>query len=221
VAQELVTPGHPPAGETAAQEQAVEKEGVTQKVAVLRDVAENTKITTPLSKRAQVSPAQEVSLLDADQTKAEGSSSRDHDASVDQFINVLLNVDHATQKFMIIKLVSNIDLRRSIKEVLSAIPIISQSTLNNSVVNWEECTPPYAVDKRAFQNHTRGKNKGLPRDSDPNICTNGEYCALEKSTQRFRWYWHVRATATDSLTSTIRSILPKHIVIHWYQHEGD
>jgi hypothetical protein len=35
VAQELVTPGHPPAGETAAQEQAVEQEGVTQEVAVL------------------------------------------------------------------------------------------------------------------------------------------------------------------------------------------
>jgi hypothetical protein len=118
VARELVAPGHPPAGETAAQEQAVEQEGVTQEVAVLRDGAENTEITTPLSKRARVSPAQEVSLLDADQTKAEASSSPDHDASVDQFINVLLNVNHATQKFMIIKLVSNIDRRRSIEDVL-------------------------------------------------------------------------------------------------------
>ena len=46
----------------------------------------------------------------------------------DQFINVLLNVDHDTHKFMIIKLVSNIDLRRSIEEVLSTVPIISQAT---------------------------------------------------------------------------------------------
>jgi hypothetical protein len=131
-----------------------------------------------------VSPAQEVSSLDADQTEAEASSSPDHDASVDQFINVLLNVDHDTQKLMIIKLVSNIDLRRSIEEVLLTIPIISQATFNKSAVNWEECTPPYAVDKRAFRNHTRGKNKGLPRNSDPNICTVGERLALLRAKKK-------------------------------------
>jgi hypothetical protein len=69
----------------------------------------------------------------------------------DQFINVLLNVDHDTHKLMIIKLVSNIDLRRSIEEVLSTVPIISQATFNKSTVNWEECTPPYAVDMRSFR----------------------------------------------------------------------
>jgi hypothetical protein len=135
--------------EAAAQQavagEAGEREGVMQEVVVLREGVENTRITTP----------------------AEASSPPNHDASVDQFINVLLNVDHDTQKFMIIKLVSNIDLRRSIKEVLSTIPIISQATFNKSTVNWEECTPPYAVDKRAFRNYTHGKKKGLPCDSDP------------------------------------------------------
>ncbi len=85
---------------------------------------------------------------------------------------------------MIIKLVSNIDLRRSIEEVLSTVPIISQATFNKSTVNWEECTPPYAVDKRAFQNHTRGKKKGHTRDSDPNICTVGERIALSRATKK-------------------------------------
>ena len=77
--------------EAAAQQAAAggagEREGVAQEVAVLREGAENTKITTPTV----------------------ASSPPNHDASVDQFINVLLNVDHDTQKFMIIKLVSNID----------------------------------------------------------------------------------------------------------------
>jgi len=105
-------------------------------------------------------------------------------AAVDQFINVLLNVDHDTHKFMIIKLVSNIDLRRSIEEVLSTVPIISQATFNKSTVNWEECTPPYAVDMRAFRNHTRGGKKGLPHDSDPNIRTVGERSALSRAKKK-------------------------------------
>ena len=102
---------------------------------------------------------QDVSLLDAEQTKEEGSSPPDHDAIADQFINVLLNVDHDMQKFMIIKLVSNIDTRRSVEEVLSTIPIITQATYNKSAVNREECTPQYAVDQHAFWNHTRGKTE--------------------------------------------------------------
>ena len=105
-------------------------------------------------------------------------------AAVDQFINVLLNVDHDTHKLMIIKLVSNIDLRRSIEEVLSTVPIISQATFNKSTVNWEECTPPYAVDMRSFRNHTRGEKKGLPRDSDPNIRTVGERIALSRAKKK-------------------------------------
>ena len=91
----------------------------------------------------------------------------DPDASAKLFINILLNVDHDTKKFMIIKLVSNIDTRRSIEEVLSTVAIVSQ----------EECTPPYAVDQHAFWNHTRGGNKGLPCDSDPSVRTVGERMA--------------------------------------------
>ena len=67
---------------------------------------------------------------------------------------------------------------RSIEEVLSTVPIISQATFNKSTVNWEECTPPYAVDKRAFRNHTRGKKKSLPRDSV------GERIALSRAKKK-------------------------------------
>jgi hypothetical protein len=87
-------------------------------------------------------------------------------------------------KFTVIKLVSHSDIHRSIKEVLSTTPIVSQATFNKSVVNWEECTPPYAVDQRAFWNHTRGKNKGQPRDSDPNICTVGERMASSRAKKK-------------------------------------
>jgi hypothetical protein len=125
--------------------------------------------------RAQETGAREAAFQEAAARAA---------AAVDQFINVLLNVDHDTHKFMIIKLVSNIDLRRSIEEVLSTVPIISQATFNKSTVNWEECTPPYAVDMRAFQNHTRGEKKGLPRDSDPNIRTVGERMALSRAKKK-------------------------------------
>ena len=99
------------------------------------------------------------------------------DASADLFLNILLNVNHDTRKIMIIKLVSHSDIRRSIKEVLLTTPIVSQATINKSAVYWEECTPLYAVDQHAFWIHTRGKNKGLPRDSDPNIHTVGERMA--------------------------------------------
>jgi DNA-directed RNA polymerase specialized sigma24 family protein len=85
---------------------------------------------------------------------------------------------------MIIKLVSHSDIRRSIEEVLSTTPIVSQATYYKSAVNWEECTPPYAVDQRAFRNHSRGKKKGLPRDSDTNIRTNGERLALSRAKKK-------------------------------------
>jgi len=145
---------------------------VTQFGAVLRERLENSKNN------------QDVSSLDAEQTKEEGSSPPDHDAIADQFINVLLNVDHDMQKFMIIKLVSNIDTRMSVEEVLSTIPIISQATYNKSAVNREECTPQYAVDQRAFRNHTRGENRGLPRDSDPSVRTIGEHMALFRAKKK-------------------------------------
>jgi hypothetical protein len=70
--------------------------------------------------RAQETGAREAAFQEAAAQAA---------AAVDQFINVLLNVDHDTHKFMIIKLVSNIDLRRSIEEVLSTVPIIFPSHL--------------------------------------------------------------------------------------------
>jgi hypothetical protein len=63
---------------------------------------------------------------------------------------MLLNIDHDCCKMIIIKLVSHIDIRRSIEEVLLSIPIVSQSTFNKTPVNWEECAPPYAVDEHAF-----------------------------------------------------------------------
>jgi hypothetical protein len=73
----------------------------------------------------------------------------------DLILNMLLNIDDECHKVIIIKLVSNIEICRSIEDVLSSIPII-QSTFNKTLVNWEDCTPSYAVDERASRNHTRG-----------------------------------------------------------------
>ena len=115
------------------------------------------------------------------------------DASADLFLNILLNVNHDTRKIMIIKLVSHSDICRSIKEVLSTTPIVSQAIFNKSAVNWEECTPPYAVDHRAFRIHTWGKNKGLPRDSDPNIHTVGERMASFRAKKKYSRLWLVLA----------------------------
>jgi hypothetical protein len=92
------------------------------------------------------------------------------------FLNMLLNINDEFLKVIIIKLVSNIKVLRCIEDVLLSVPI-NQARFNKSPVNWEDCTPPYAVDHRAFCNHTRGRNKGLPRDSDPNVCTIGERVA--------------------------------------------
>ena len=98
----------------------------------------------------------------------------------DLILNMLLNINDECRKVIIIKLVSNIEICRSIEDVLSSLPII-QATFNKTLVNWEDCTPPYAVDKRAFRNHTRGRNKGLPCNPDPNVRTVGERMATSRA----------------------------------------
>jgi hypothetical protein len=90
---------------------------------------------------------------------------------------MLLNINDECRKVIMIKLVSHADVRRFIKEVLFSIPIVYQATFNKTPVKWEDCTPPYAVDERAFWNHTHGRNKGLPCDTDPNVSTSGEWMA--------------------------------------------
>jgi hypothetical protein len=65
--------------------------------------------------------------------------------------------------------------------VLFSVPILSQAIFNKKPVNWEDYTPPYAVDKHAFWNHTHGRNKGLPRDPDPNVRTVGERMATSRA----------------------------------------
>jgi len=160
------------AQEGVAGAQAVQEGAATSPEVPAQAVAREGGAPAQAAVREGVAPAQTAAhelatrerAEQAQATKEEGSSPPDRHAFTDQFIKFLLNVDHHTQKFMIIKLVSNINLCRSIEEVLSTVPIISQATFNKSTVNWEECTPPYAVDQRAFRYHTRGKNRGLPRD---------------------------------------------------------
>ncbi len=101
-------------------------------------------------------------------------STNPQDANADLILNMLLNIDLDCQRAIITKLVSHIDIHRSIEEVLLSIPIVFQATFNKTPVNWEDCAPPYAVYERAFQNHTHEKNKGLPHDPDPNVRTVGE-----------------------------------------------
>ncbi len=95
----------------------------------------------------------------------------------DLILNMLLNINDECCRVIIIKLVSHADVRRSIGEVLFSIQIVSQATFNKTPVKWEDCAPPYAVDKRAFRNHTCGRNKGLPCDTDPIVRTVGERMA--------------------------------------------
>jgi hypothetical protein len=90
---------------------------------------------------------------------------------------MLLNNNDECRKVVIVELLSLSDVRRSIKEVLFSILIVSQATFNKTPVNWEDCTCPYAVDELAFWNHTRGGNEGLPHDPDPNVLTVGEWMA--------------------------------------------
>ena len=49
-----------------------------------------------------------------------------------------------------------------IEEVMASKQIESQATFIKSPVKWEDCVPPYAVDERAFMNHTRGAKKVYP-----------------------------------------------------------
>ena len=74
--------------------------------------------------------------------------------------------------------------------MLHSVPI-EQATYNKSLVNWKDCTWPYAVDLRAFQNHTRGRNKGLPCHPDPKVCTNSEHTAIS----------HAKIKVTKTITS--------------------
>jgi hypothetical protein len=57
---------------------------------------------------------------------------------------------------------------------------IEQATYNKSLVNWKDCTQPYAVDLCAFRNHKRGRSKGCPRHPDPKVCTNSEKMAITR-----------------------------------------
>ena len=98
-------------------------------------------------------------------------------SSTDLITNILLNTNHVCSKAIIVKLVSHMDICMCIKEVLSTIQIQSQATYNMTPVNWEGSIPPYAVNVRAFMNHTWGRNKGLPHDPNPNVRTFGEQVA--------------------------------------------
>jgi hypothetical protein len=91
---------------------------------------------------------------------------------------MLLNIDLDCCKAIIVKVVLHIDICRSMEEVLLSIPIVSQATLNKTLVNWEDCAPPYAVDEHVFWNHSCSRNKGLPCDPDPNVHTIGERMAI-------------------------------------------
>ena len=65
--------------------------------------------------------------------------------------------------------------------MLHSVPI-EQATYNKSPINWKDCTQqPYAVDLRAFRNHTRGRNNGRPRHPDPKVCTSSEHTAISRA----------------------------------------
>ncbi len=51
-------------------------------------------------------------------------------------------------------------------------------------MKWEDCVPPYAVEERAFMNHNRGANKGLPCDPNPSVHTVGERMATSRAKGR-------------------------------------
>jgi hypothetical protein len=69
----------------------------------------------------------------------------------DQFINILSNTDNVNQRAIIIKLVSNDDIRTCIEEVMSSVPIESQALFNKLPIKWEDCVHPYAVDEHAYR----------------------------------------------------------------------
>jgi hypothetical protein len=101
-----------------------------------------------------------------------------------QFINMLLNTDHVSQRAIIIKLVSHNDIRTCIKEVMSSKPIESQATFNKSPVKWEDCVPPHAVDERDFIKSYSWSKKGLPCDPNPSVRTVGEQMATSRAKGR-------------------------------------
>ena len=101
-----------------------------------------------------------------------------------QFIDMLSNTNRVCRRAIIIKLVSHSDICTCIEEVMSSKPIESQATFNKSPVKWEDCVPPYAVDERAFMNHTRGVKKSLPRDPNPSVRTVGERMATSRAKGR-------------------------------------
>jgi len=139
-----------PGAQEAAAQVAAARETETQ-VAVVHENTENTPPPTkctrntppPPTKCARVSPAQQdaegVIFVDNNsEVSHDLTASRvGHDVSAAIFLIILLNVNHDTCKFMIIKLVSHSDIRMSIEEVLSTTPIVSQATYNKSAVNWE------------------------------------------------------------------------------------
>ncbi len=135
----------------------------------------------------------------------------------DLILNMLLNIDHDSHKVIIIKLVSHSYICRSIKEVLSSVPIVSQATSNKTPVNWEDCTPWYAVDHRAFWIHTHGKNKGLPCDPDPNVCTIGEWVATSRAKTKMMECLRSVGTLEQQRLILLRgqSIHQKYLVIYW------
>ncbi len=92
----------------------------------------------------------------------------------EMMISILLNTNHVCRHAIIVKLVTHMAICSCIEEVLSTIPIESQAKYNKRQVQWEDCVPPYAVDERAYMNHTRGRNEGLPRDPNPLVQTSGE-----------------------------------------------
>ena len=106
-----------------------------------------------------------------------GLVERSIDDQADIIHNLLLNINDDCQRVIIIKLVSDSEIQRSIEEVLHSVPI-EQATYNKSLVNWKDCTRPYAVDLRAFWDHTHGRSKGRPRHPDPKVCTNSEHTAI-------------------------------------------
>ncbi len=97
---------------------------------------------------------------------------------------MFLNTDPVIQQSIIIKLVSDNDIRTTINEVLSHVPLETQATYNKQQVPWQDCVPPYAVNQRAYMNHTKGRNKGLPRDPNPSVITSGERSAVSRGKQK-------------------------------------
>jgi hypothetical protein len=85
-----------------------------------------------------------------------GLAERSLDDQANIIHNLLLNINDDCRRVIIIKLVSDSEIRRSIEEVLHSLRI-EQATFNKSLVNWKGCTRPYAVDLHAFRNH--GTNK--------------------------------------------------------------